>query len=237
MQDEIQNNKLLILGKLAAGLVHEIRNPLSALRLNIDYLAMEEDKLAPDMAESVQSCKEAVLRIAGLVDNVLEFTRRAQSHDDIYSINEVILSSLSIMRPLAETKSVVLKHELLMELPHFTFNRNKLLQVIVNLVTNSIEASNKGDIVKIRSLKKTIEDSQFAIIEVNDAGHGIEEKNHQNIFSDFYTSKQNGTGLGLSVCKTIVEEHSGEISFKSEQGIGTTFTVKIPCHSSVKKEK
>ncbi len=236
MQDEIQNNKLLILGKLAAGLVHEIRNPLSALRLNIEYLSMEADKMDADMVESVHSCKESVLRINNLVDNVLEFARRAQADDDIHSLNEVVLSSLAIMRPLAETNSVELKHELLTELPHFNFNKNKLLQVMVNLITNSIEASNKGNIVKIKTFKRTIARTPFAVIEVMDAGHGIEANNYKEIFSDFYTSKLHGTGLGLSVCKAIVEEHSGKIEFKSKHGIGTTFTVKIPCQPLCKKD-
>ncbi len=232
MHNEIQNNKLQILGKLAASLVHEIRNPLSAVRLNIEYLDMEKDKLTDDMLESVQSCKEAIERINYLIDNVLEFSRRGFTDHDRHSLNDVIANGLGIMHPFADTKAVELKTELFEDIPHFEFNKNKVLQVVINLITNAIEASQKGGHVCVRT--KFVDDGNgtpFVLLEVNDQGHGIEKASQDKIFHDFFTSKHKGTGLGLSVCKSIVEEHEGEIYFISKPGEGSTFFVKFPFHS------
>jgi len=223
------------LGKLAAGLVHEIRNPLSAIRLNIEYLEMEKAKLDEDMLESVHSCQEALERINYLIENVLEFSRRSLNDGDTHSLNEVVSSGFKIMHPLAETRSVLLKENLDSDIPNFQFNKNRVLQVIINLVTNAIEASQKGDYVFISTRLEKEGPLPYAILEVQDHGHGIALENQDKVFHDFFTNKHKGTGLGLSVCRAIVAEHSGDISFISTPGMGSTFIVKFPCNIQAMK--
>lgn len=223
------------MGKLAAGLVHEIRNPLSAIRLNIEYLEMEKDKLDADMLESVHSCQEALERINYLIENVLEFSRRGFNDGETHSLNEVVSSGFKIMHPLADTRSITLQHNFCDDLPNFQFNKNKVLQVIINLVTNAIEASSKGDNIIISTRMESINENLSAILEVKDHGHGIAVEHQDKIFHDFFTNKHKGTGLGLSVCRAIVEEHSGDISFTSTPGEGSTFTVKFPCMVQARK--
>lgn len=234
MQNDIQNNKLQILGKLAASMVHEIRNPLSAMRLNVEYLDMEKEHLTEDMQESVQSCREAIERINYLIDNVLEFSRRGFADHETHSLNEVVINGVGIMHPFADTKAISLKSELSEDMPRLQFNKNKVLQVIINLITNAIEASTKGDQISIRTNIENGGSTMFAVMEIADHGHGIEKTNQDKIFHDFFTSKHKGTGLGLSVCKSIVEEHEGEISFISKPGQGSTFYVKFPYNPTKK---
>ncbi len=236
MVNEIQNNKLQLLGKLAASLVHEIRNPLSAIRLNVEYISIDKETLTTDQIECLDSSKEAIERIQNIIENVLELSRRGAADYETHSLNDVVLSGIKIMNPFAETKSIFLKLELAHDLPHFQFNRNRVLQIIVNLITNAIEASQKGDNIKIITHLEKNGAEHKAVLSVQDVGHGIDESHQHKIFSDFFTNKSSGTGIGLSVCKSIMEEHGGEISFTSEPGTGSVFFVKFPCSPIIMEE-
>lgn len=232
MHSQIQNNKLQILGKLSAGLTHEIRNPLSALRLNLDYLSISSEEFGDEAQEAIKACLEAVERISSMVENVLEFSRKATTERSLHSLNEVILAGVGIMAPAAAMKSVHLSTDLNSEIPETHFNRNKVLQVLINLLTNSIEACDKGGKIKIKS---ACEDA-FITFKVQDNGCGIDDCNKEKIFSDFYTNKKNGTGLGLSVSKTLIEEQGGSITYKSSPGKGTTFSVTLPIKLNEEKK-
>ena len=168
--DNYQENKLLILGKLTASLIHEIRNPLSAIKLNLDYLKMIEKDLPEEAVESVNYCKDALQRIQYLVDNILTFSRKNVGGNRSCSLNEITENSVSIMKYHAERKNVRIQTELDDSLPDGNFNKSKLLQVFLNLMTNSIESCvNGGDI-----LIKTYSDSPDNITwEIADSGMGI----------------------------------------------------------------
>ncbi|MCE1189427.1 MAG: HAMP domain-containing histidine kinase [Ignavibacteria bacterium] len=213
-----------MLGKLSASLTHEIRNPLSAIRLNLDYMGMWADDVNPEIKESIDSCKEAVNRISHLIESMLEFSRKATSEQTLNNINEIIDMGVAIMAPAVQLKSIHLQVELAPGIPLVRFNKNKMLQVIINLITNAMEACSKAGVISIQSGF----DHENVHIQVKDNGCGISETNQPKIFTDFYTNKNTGTGLGLSVCRSIIEEHDGEISFSSREGHGTTFNVCIP---------
>ena len=222
--DNYQENKLLILGKLTASLIHEIRNPLSAIKLNLDYLKMIEKDLPEEAVESVNYCKDALQRIQYLVDNILTFSRKNVGGNRSCSLNEITENSVSIMKYHAERKNVRIQTELDDSLPDGNFNKSKLLQVFLNLMTNSIESCvNGGDI-----LIKTYSDSPDNITwEIADSGMGINEEDKAKIFTDFYTNKEKGTGLGLSVCKMILDECDADINFESKAGEGTRFFIRF----------
>ncbi|KAB2841342.1 MAG: HAMP domain-containing histidine kinase [Melioribacteraceae bacterium] len=225
MKNEIQNNKLLIMGKLSATLAHEIRNPLSALKLNLNYLKMSEEEFDPEVIECLNSCVEAVERIQDLIENTLEFSRTPTKDEKETSINEISMQAVDILSGMAKKKNINIVSELDEKLPLLLVNRNKILQVFINLITNAIDASERNSSISLRSYQNSKKD---VIFEVEDKGVGIKEEVKDKIFSDFYTNKKQGTGLGLSVCKKLLEEFESEISFKSEENIGTCFKIVFP---------
>ncbi|MAT57554.1 MAG: hypothetical protein CMF23_06230 [Ignavibacteriae bacterium] len=224
MKNEVQNNKLVILGKLAASLAHEIRNPLSAIKLNLSLLEMSVEKYDPDTKESVLSAMEAVERIQYLIESTLEFSRKNVKDTDLYSLNTIAEQSLEIITSAARRKSIEIVPELSNNLPMVNISKNKTTQVILNLLTNAIEASPRNSQIFLRTYKSG---KEKIIMEVADLGCGIKDEDKVKIFTDFYTNKKNGTGLGLSVCKMLLEEQNAEIDFNSKEGEGTTFTVKF----------
>ena len=224
MKNEVLNNKLVILGKLAASLAHEIRNPLSAIKLNLSLLEMSVEKYDPDTKESVLSAMEAVERIQYLIESTLEFSRKNVKDTDLYSLNTIAEQSLEIITSAARRKSIEIVPELSNNLPMVNISKNKTTQVILNLLTNAIEASPRNSQIFLRTYKSG---KEKIIMEVADLGCGIKDEDKVKIFTDFYTNKKNGTGLGLSVCKMLLEEQNAEIDFNSKEGEGTTFTVKF----------
>jgi len=224
LENQLKINKLQLLGKLSASLAHEIRNPLSALKLNLSYLGSYDDLSEQEKSECIESCSEATERIRELVENTLEFSRKPGYDDAECNLNEIIQHSISIMSNFATRKNIQLTAKL-GSVPKLNLNKNKILQVFLNLITNAIDASEQNSIVKITSAYN--EDEKCIIVRVIDTGSGIKESLHSQIFTDFFTSKEEGTGLGLSVCKMLIDEQKGNISFESKEGSGTTFTIKF----------
>lgn len=213
------------MGKLSATLAHEIRNPLSALKLNLNYLKMSEEEFDPEVNECLNSCVEAVERIQDLIENTLEFSRSPYKDEKETSLNEISMQAVDILSGTAKKKNLNIVSELDDKLPMLLVNRNKILQVFINLITNAIDASERNTNITLRSYQNSKKD---VIFEVEDKGVGIKEDVKDKIFSDFYTNKKQGTGLGLSVCKKLLEEYESEITFKSEENKGTCFKILFP---------
>lgn len=222
-ENEIQNNKLQILGKLAASLAHEIRNPLSAIKLNLEFVQMSE--LEEEVKESIDSCIEAACRIQHLIDSTLDFSRTSLNDTSFQSLNDVAALAIEIMNAKARILNIKVESRLDHSIPLISFNRNKVLQVVLNLLTNAFEAIEKQGTVQVSTYYDNANDS--VILHVNDNGRGISEENKEKIFKDFYTNKKEGTGLGLSVCKRILDEFKASIDFESQVGKGTSFFVKF----------
>lgn len=224
IDDRVQGNKLQLLGKLTASLIHEIRNPLSAIKLNLDYLKMMESELSSEVNESVSDSSEAVERIQFLVENLLSFSRKKSSDIVMVDINEITRNAVSILKGEIQKKNINLTLNLLDDLTPVVFDSNKLLQVFLNLITNAMESCNNKGTINIST--RHYQRGQLKVIwEVEDNGVGISEENKKKIFQEFYTSKIQGTGLGLSVCKMLTEEHNARINFESELGKGAKFMI------------
>jgi len=213
------------MGKLSATLAHEIRNPLSALKLNLNYLKMSEEEFDPEVIECLNSCVEAADRIQDLIENTLEFSRTPTKDEKEISINEISIQAVDILTGTAKKKNIGIISELSETIPMVLINKNKILQVFINLITNAIDASDKNSMITLRSYLNSKKD---VIFEIEDKGVGISEEAKEKIFTDFYTNKRNGTGLGLSVCKKLLEESKCEISFESEENNGTKFRILFP---------
>lgn len=224
---DILNNKLQLLGKLSASLVHEIRNPLFALKLNLDYLSTLRSQVSDDAAESIQSCAEATDRLMFLIQNFSDFSKQHSIDTELCSINDVTQIAVNITQSNACRINMYIETELQPNLPSIYFQKDKLLQVLLNLITNAVEAENSRNTIFVRSYLDESDDGKNIYWEVEDNGVGIKEENKSKIFDDFYTSKKQGTGLGLSVCKKLLNEFGAEIDFKSTYRQGTKFIIKF----------
>ena len=223
--EQIQNNKLQILGKLTASLIHEIRNPLSAIKLNLDYLKMLREDLPPEVNESVDDCSEAAFRIETMVENLLDFSRRRYNDVPVVSLTAVTKTALDILQNEALKNNVELRANIDASVNDISFDKNKLLQVLINLITNAMESCSDKGLVEINILNGEQSGNGKILWVVKDNGIGISEENKNKIFEDFYTSKEKGTGLGLSVCKRLLEEYGADLSFDSVIGVGSTFKI------------
>ena len=225
-EDNSLSNKLQLLGKLNASFVHEIRNPLFALKLNLDYLNMAEN-LPKDVKDSVDACIEAVDRIQYLVENILNFSRKPKDQFHFCSLNEITNEAIELVSGYAGKINCDIIKEMDENIRQIYFNKNKLLQVFLNLLINAIEASPENQPVVIRTFEK----DNDIFWEVEDFGSGIKDEDKEKIFSDFFTQKKDGTGLGLSICKQILSEINANVNFKTELGKGTKFFIRFSQHS------
>lgn len=225
-KDSIQDNKLKLLGKLTASLFHEIRNPLSALKLNLDLILNDyTNELNTEILQSINDCKAAVKRIEEMTDNVLNVARKADNVKDYFNLSELVQTALSLSSVKASKKNISLMVDIKNQNRKIYGNPNKLIQVILNLINNAIEACDKKGTVII-SVK--LDEDGNDILLVEDNGCGISEEDQKKIFDDFFTKKKHGTGLGLSVCKMLLEEINANLTFTSQLNVGTQFKITFP---------
>lgn len=223
MSDKVHENKLQILGKLAASLTHEIKNPLSVLKLNLDYLKLSEEKFDQETIECIDSSLEAAEIINQLVYSTLELSRRNRNSFEKSNLNEIVEKALTITKGLANKKGITFELNLDESIENIDANDTNILQVFLNLISNGIEASQDNSVIKI----KTSQNNGKVIAEVTDEGVGIDDKDIDKIFDAFYTNKENGTGLGLSVCKSILDEHRAKITVNNNFEKGTQFKIEF----------
>jgi len=217
--DLIFENRLHILGKITATLLHEIRNPLSVVKFSLDYLNMHQDQLSSDLNGTIENASQALVRIQALVDSLLYFSRPNTKEERLCSIEQTSNKAIDILEVQASRKRIGFSRLYAENIPNITCDGNKLLQIFLNLLTNAVDACKGGDKIIVR----VINDQQKVVWEVEDNGIGISDEDKQYIFNDFFTKKEKGTGLGLSICKSLAKELNAEISFESQLGKGSKF--------------
>lgn len=212
----IFENRLHILGKITATLLHEIRNPLSVVKLSLDYLNMHRDELSDDLIETIENSSQALFRIQTLVDNLLFFSRPRGGEEKLCSVEQISNYAFDIIEVEASIKKIAVFKVYASGIPDIKCDPNKLLQIFLNLMSNAVEACNAGDKITIRIYNNIV-------WEVEDSGIGISDEDKKSIFTDFFTKKIKGTGLGLSICRSLAKELNAEITFESQLGKGTKF--------------
>lgn len=221
MTDIVHDNKLQILGKLAASLAHEIKNPLSVLKLNLDYLKMCEENFDNEIHECIDASIEAAEIINKLIHNTLEFSRKNKGSYDSADLNKIIEKAINITKGISNQKNISYSLKFDQSISHITVNETSILQVFVNIISNAIEASPSDSEIII----STYMDKDKICADVIDEGTGIDETEKDKLFEEFYTNKEGGTGLGLHVCKTILDEHRAAYSLTNNNYKGTIFRV------------
>ncbi|OQY28282.1 MAG: hypothetical protein B6244_07705 [Candidatus Cloacimonetes bacterium 4572_55] len=220
-----QQDKLASLGRLAAGVAHEINNPLTGVLTYSSFL-LKRTKDHPKIQEDLRVIVRETKRCREIVKGLLDFARQAPSKKTKVNINKIILHSLLIIDNQLSIDHVTVKKELADDLPLIRADANQMQQVMINLIVNASDAieTKKGDIY-IATIK---EDKQIKIV-LSDTGCGISQEKLTTIFEPFYSTKgQKGTGLGLAVVWGIIEKHKGKITVDSVIGKGTTFTIVLP---------
>ncbi|MDX2168786.1 MAG: ATP-binding protein [Deltaproteobacteria bacterium] len=222
-----RTSRLSSLGTLAAGIAHEIRNPLVSIHT---FFQMAPTRLGDEefMTSFLGLAGEEVQRISSLVDELLIFGKSTTTNPTEVQPNEVVDRGLALLAPQARQKNVTLDRSLSESLPPVLADGDQLLQVLVNLLLNAIQATLSGGRVTVETRLITDETGEFCQIEIVDTGVGIPASVREAIFDPFFTTKDRGTGLGLSVAHRIVAEFGGFLSVESAEGQGSRFSVNLP---------
>ena len=211
------------LGELAAGLAHEIRNPLAGIAGVLDIAGRDLPVESP--ARSVmKDAKEEAMQINRILTELLETARPKPPHFRLSDICGTVEHAVIFARQQAVTKRIVIDLEVLGIVPPVEHDPNQINQVLLNLLLNAIQSMDKAGLIRV-SLES---DEDSVVVRVADEGKGIAPEHMPNIFRPFFTTKGQGTGLGLSLARRTVEAHGGRIEVTSEVGKGTQFLVRLP---------
>jgi signal transduction histidine kinase len=221
----IQSEKLAAVGQLTAGIVHDVKNPLAVIK-GLAEEAAEDPSLDDFTIDALQTIRESAARANTIVTDLLKFARQSTPIIHRRDLRETLQSVFRLTEYLVRKGHVTLHEDLPDEAVMVTYDAQQIEQVLINLVTNAIQAMPDGGDLYV-GLKK--EDERVEVC-VQDEGVGIQEQNLSKIFDPFFTTKEEGegTGLGLSVSYGIISQHGGHIDVESEVGKGTTFTIVLP---------
>jgi two-component system NtrC family sensor kinase len=224
-QDQlVVSEKLASLGKMAAGVAHEINNPLTSILLNTHLLL--ERPGGGEVEQTLNLIADETMRCAGIVNGLLEFARLTPSRAVPTDINDVVDRTVLLLEKQALVRNIRIERILDRSLPAIEVDKNKIQQVFSNLAINACEAMPKGGTLVIVSLMSR--DGTHIEITFTDTGVGISKENIPRLFDPFFTTKSFGTGLGLAVSYGIIRQRGGTILVRSDVGRGAVFTVRIP---------
>ncbi len=218
-----QSEKLAALGKLSAGLAHELRNPLNTVSMLVYAMSQEMDVNGPFNAD-LQVVQGELRRMTLLIEQFLEFARPKPPHFQRDRLDEIVEETLLLIGPEARTRRVSIYKEIEKDLPRVWVDGTQMKQVYLNLLLNALQAMPTGGKLTVR-----IHVSGGSLLTaITDEGGGILPEVRANLFQPFFTTKSGGTGLGLSISQRILEGHNGQIRLFSQPGIGTTVVVRLP---------
>jgi PAS domain S-box-containing protein len=223
----IQSEKMAAIGQLAAGIAHEIRNPLGIIMNALYDLSEVLDSSIPAVEEDLRIVKEEMERAQSIIDNLLEFSRESRAELEQVDINDLLRRTLQLMNKSLQNSGVRVVTEFT-PLSSCVANQNALRQIFLNLISNAAQAMPDGGELRVRT--EPLLDGRIQL-QFTDTGVGIAPEHLNDIFNPFFTTKPpgQGTGLGLSVVHSVVRRYHGEIHVQSEVNGGTTFTIQFPC--------
>jgi len=229
-EEMIQSKKLASLGILTAGLAHELRNPLNNISMVAqNFIDMQDSLSRKQMVELMTRVEEETKRIEETVKNFLDFAKQREVHLKDADINDTIRQAVKLMQNALNISNIELTLSLDSSVPHVFIDEPQIQEVLINLMSNAIQAMSPGGKLFIVTHEGSAKDT--VDIEVRDTGTGIPPEVLPNIFDPFFTTKGvDGTGLGMSISYGIVKKHKGTIKVESSVNIGTTFTVELPAH-------
>ena len=223
----IRSEKLAALGQLAAGIAHEIRNPLTSINILIHSLT-ENLPSENSRWEDLKVIEEEILRINEIVDQFLRFAKPASPLFEKVDLIPIFEETLQLLRPQLERGKISVQKEF-GSLPSITVDKEQMKQVILNLLMNAIQAMPKGGRLSLAG--RASRDGHWIELLIQDSGIGILLQDMDKLFNPFFSTKEGGIGLGLSIAHRIIDQHHGKIEVESNPGKGTLFTLSIPISS------
>ena len=232
----LQSEKLAAIGQLAAGVMHEINNPLATISAcvaaiggRLEGAGPAAGALAAAADEYLQIIDKEVDRCSRIVDGLLDFSRPKGTSKSVVELNTLVDDTLFLLKHHRQFKRLTVRRELAPESPRTVGNAEQLIQVLMALMLNALDAMERGGVLTVRT-RGAAAPGGDAVVEVADTGVGIPRAEQGKIFEPFYTTKPpgRGTGLGLSICYGIVQDHRGRLEVESTPGMGSVFRVHLP---------
>jgi signal transduction histidine kinase len=229
----IQSEKLAALGRFSSGIAHELKNPLGIVLGGIEFLEVKMKGSDKETRTVVSKIKDAALRAAHIVDDILKFAKPSELKLENMDPNEVVREAVSLFGYGITARNIEIGTQYAPERMTIRVDKNRIQQVLFNLLANAVESLEDGGDVRISVSKHSRSKAHplgSCVMEVADTGVGISPENLHRLFEPFFTTKrdQKGTGLGLSVAKSIVEGHNGDLKIESKVGHGTRAKVVLP---------
>jgi len=230
-QAKLQAERLGVVGSMAAQVAHEIRNPLGSISLNLDLIGEELQAFANSDGSSTAECqvllremRSQVLRIRQVLQEYLRFARMPKSARTAVSLVGFLEEKLKFVQPLLDQKHVELRTTLDPNLPPVYVDAEQLWEAILNLISNALDAMPDGGNLTVSAQRHGSE----ALVSISDNGLGMTEEEARHLFVPFFTTKSDGTGLGLAYTQRVVSEHGGKINCATARGKGSTFRIQLP---------
>ncbi|MGH8101470.1 MAG: two-component system sensor histidine kinase NtrB [Chthoniobacterales bacterium] len=227
-QQTIESERLNALTLLAAGVAHEIGNPLNSLHIHLQLMQRQAQKLdgtaRTELEESIDVARSEVSRLDSIVTQFLRAIRPSKPQFQPENVNNLVDEAVRFFAPEIQDRDIVVEQELRSDLPLLQLDRDQMKQAFYNVIKNSFEAMKRRGILRIR----TDRDDTHVLVSFTDTGGGMSPENLSHVFEPYFTTKAAGSGLGLLIVRRIVREHGGELSIESNEGKGLTLTIRLP---------
>src|SRR6476661_1740183 len=227
-QQTIESERLNALRLLAAGVAHEIGNPLNSLHIHLQLMERSvqnlHDGAKAELQQSIDIARSEVNRLDSIVTQFLRAIRPSRPELRPENINTIVEEAVRFFAPEIQDRDIVVEQELRSDLPLLQLDRDQMKQAFYNVIKNSLEAMKRRGTLRIR----TDRDDTHVLVRFVDTGGGISAENLSRVFEPYFTTKPSGTGLGLLIVRRIVREHGGELSIESERDKGLSLTIRLP---------
>jgi len=227
-QQTIESERLNALRLLAAGVAHEIGNPLNSLHIHLQLMERSVQKLhdgeKAELEQSIDVARSEVNRLDSIVTQFLKAIRPSRPQLRPENVNTIVEEAVRFFAPELQDREILIEQELRSDLPLLQLDRDQMKQAFYNVIKNSVEAVHRRGRLRIRT---DLADTHV-IVRFDDSGGGMSAENLSRVFEPYFTTKPSGSGLGLLIVRRIVREHGGELSIESNQGKGLTLTIRLP---------